>query len=785
MKNLKYRLQSTTSDTNKIHLLNIICYSYRVLNFDSAKYYFQQAVKLGEEIGMQHIVAEAYTVVSSAYRYHYEIDSAIFFASKAAAIYEKSNNHLGLVKTKLIIGEYYMIKAIYPKAYEEYIKAYEIATKYNFLADKADVLVKMADLSMGQNNYELISDKLNQAITIYQSIDSIDQVSRVYSLSMKYKYSKNLAELDSFEDKADAFTKKNWNFLSDFSKVNYLIGKVSSALATKDKTRAQVLLDSAFNLLKNIPSPELNHTQRGTYQELTKKYRQVNNPNKEWESIVYLKNLLAEKNIPNHLISQYVAMAEYNTYYKRYDVALAYIDTAKQISQKCKLSILDYWIYMQEGDIFMAKGQPLKATESYKKAAAVSLKMKNKFQIKKAYSLLKDSYEKSQDYKNAYMVAMQLDTHKDSIYGLEQTSLTKTVENRFEMINKEKELANLATQNELQIKVNSKQRNFNIAIGAALILAVIFLITATYLYQKKEVARMKLEKKSEEVIQQYEELKSQQEKIREQKDQIEQQSEILAHHNKELIKAQEFIALQNEQLHLYTEKLEELIQERTKQISEFSYIAAHNMRAPVARLKGLAYVFNMSPNDVEQNRLITRMSAETAEEIDLVIKEMLDILEINNNSTQVNELISLSNIMEKCLQHFHASIVRSNAVISYDFEAIEQIKSSMLFITNIFNQLIENAIKFTPPERTPEISIKSSIAGEFVKIAFKDNAAGIDVKQFSTDLFRAYKRFNTATPGRGLGLYIVKTQLDVLGGKVELESEVGVGSTFTVYIPFK
>jgi hypothetical protein len=69
-----------------------------------------------------------------------------------------------------------------------------------------------------------------------------------------------------------------------------------------------------------------------------------------------------------------------------------------------------------------------------------------------------------------------------------------------------------------------------------------------------------------------------------------------------------------------------------------------------------------------------------------------------------------------------------------------------------------------------------------VKISVSDNGLGLDINRFKEKLFGLYKRFHTHVDGKGLGLFLVKLQSESLGGRVEIDSELGVGSTFNIYL---
>ena len=94
--------------------------------------------------------------------------------------------------------------------------------------------------------------------------------------------------------------------------------------------------------------------------------------------------------------------------------------------------------------------------------------------------------------------------------------------------------------------------------------------------------------------------------------------------------------------------------------------------------------------------------------------------------------------------------------------------------------MILNSIKYRRGNISPVIEITSRETKEALQLYFKDNGLGIDLKKRGSEVFGLYKRFHFHLPGKGMGLYMVKTQVELLGGEIFIESEVNVGTTFRI-----
>jgi two-component system, OmpR family, phosphate regulon sensor histidine kinase PhoR len=95
--------------------------------------------------------------------------------------------------------------------------------------------------------------------------------------------------------------------------------------------------------------------------------------------------------------------------------------------------------------------------------------------------------------------------------------------------------------------------------------------------------------------------------------------------------------------------------------------------------------------------------------------------------------------------------------------------------------LLSNAIKFKSPEHRPKIFIKTERKNNFIIISIKDNGIGIDSNKQEA-IFSKYFRLENNIEGSGVGLYLVKEIVTNAGGKIVVESQVGKGSEFRVYI---
>lgn len=223
----------------------------------------------------------------------------------------------------------------------------------------------------------------------------------------------------------------------------------------------------------------------------------------------------------------------------------------------------------------------------------------------------------------------------------------------------------------------------------------------------------------------------------------------------------------------------DLIQ-RNKNLEQFSYIVSHNLRAPVVNILGfseLMSVTNYEPNLIQD--AIKGMST-AAQKLDTVIRDMNEILQINTGVSESKEEVHFQDLVQNISVSIDNIIKRENVIIRTNFQSAESILSVKGYLYSIFYNLILNSIKFHKPDISPLIEISSQRTENGVRLIFKDNGMGFDLEKNKQNLFGLYKRFHTKIEGKGMGMYMIKTHVETLGGTISIVSEVDKGAEFTI-----
>lgn len=233
---------------------------------------------------------------------------------------------------------------------------------------------------------------------------------------------------------------------------------------------------------------------------------------------------------------------------------------------------------------------------------------------------------------------------------------------------------------------------------------------------------------------------------------------------------------------------EQLIGELTHKYNElmqFNYIVSHNLRAPIANMLSLTRLLTEEGDDCrpEIRTLIDYLSRSVLS-VDEVIHDLSQILAARSPIHQKMESINLADIIESVENSLENQILASGAKILVEISpGAAHFKSIKSYIQSIVYNLVSNAIKYGSELTRPVIQISAAINRGRLALSVSDNGIGMDLAKIGHQLFGLYKKFNFDKEGRGLGLHMTRTQVVSLGGRIEVKSQPGAGSTFLVTLP--
>ncbi|MCZ8070159.1 MAG: sensor histidine kinase [Bacteroidota bacterium] len=282
-----------------------------------------------------------------------------------------------------------------------------------------------------------------------------------------------------------------------------------------------------------------------------------------------------------------------------------------------------------------------------------------------------------------------------------------------------------------------------------------------------------------------------------QNEELQQQQEELSASQEKLQEANELINQQKNELADYNSHLERLVEEKSKSLSlsnqelvkhnnelrQFSYTVSHNMRGPLARLLGLTDLLQGHQTQPEELEKLLGYIRQSAKDLDTVLKDVSVIIDIRNQLFYIKERVYLQEEWGKVVGMLN-SAGGTLQDFSVDFSQAPFAYVIRPMLHSILYNLATNAIKYRSPDRALQVQVVSQSGREDQTIIrVIDNGLGIDLRQHGDNLFKLYRRFHSHVSGKGIGLYIVKTQLELMAGSIDAESQLNVGSTFTITLP--
>lgn len=227
--------------------------------------------------------------------------------------------------------------------------------------------------------------------------------------------------------------------------------------------------------------------------------------------------------------------------------------------------------------------------------------------------------------------------------------------------------------------------------------------------------------------------------------------------------------------------IRDLVQRNTD-LQQFAHIVSHNVRAPLTNILGLKALLhqNLSQEDLQAVALGLESSAL---KLDEVIHDLNEVLQARQETGELSVWLDLRELMDVTVERLSEMIRLSGATIKLDFSELHSVCSVRSHMLGICYNLLSNAIKFHRKNVAPEVWIRSRDMGNEWALEFTDNGKGIDLSTQRDKLFMFYKKMDLSVAGRGMGLFMTKTRVEALGGRIEVHSGLGEGAVFTVVLP--
>jgi signal transduction histidine kinase len=224
----------------------------------------------------------------------------------------------------------------------------------------------------------------------------------------------------------------------------------------------------------------------------------------------------------------------------------------------------------------------------------------------------------------------------------------------------------------------------------------------------------------------------------------------------------------------------DFLADQNKRLHNFAHIVSHNLRSYSNNLQFMVSLLDDPDLEEAEKPEIFSKIRQLSEQLGTTIHDLDEIVKVNTDTSQKTAEIDLESCFKKVMRALETNITMTEAEVCYDFSQCPTITYVPAYVESIFLNLLTNSLKYRHPDRHPEISCRTYKKGSNIYLEFKDNGIGIDLKKNGKKLFGMYNTFHSNKDAKGIGLFITKNQVEALGGSIEAESTVDVGTTFSI-----
>jgi len=599
-----------------------------------------------------------------------------------------------------------------------------------------------------------LRNSLQSFVTLQTDLGRIFYERGEYEIALKSLYEGlRVAELKSFKvEIIDILLQLGW--------VNFQLGELKQSIVFAD----QALVLAQENSLPNRVAEAL--TLKGVTLSGLKDFA---NAQKNLDQVLVIRENLKDKSKISEILMN-IGFLEVDR--KNYAVARNRFNKSLELAELTKYDFGKAWCLLGLGIANFRIGDYSQATKFLNLAENFSKETSTNEIVIHVYEEKRDLLAAENRFKEALKYSLLAYNLKDSLHRSDLSRRFINLQKIEEIERRDRDIKVLTKDKQLaEDKINLQEYKLNqqfffiaassIGIGLLAALAIVY---ARYYFRVKKLSFT----------------------IKGKNRNIQHQADKLSEINGKLVEQNKLIETQKEQLQRANENLEDEVDHRTAeltrqnfQLEQFAFMTSHNLRAPVARLLGLTQLFNTSNLSDPINQQLVEMIRTTSRDFDGIMRDLASILEIrkgvNGNFAMVN--------LEECLDNAKTTLKDEFAQIQYSMNTKfdERIVYGIQpYLISIFYNLLSNSAKFKKENGMLEIKIASRKGNDCVIIEYQDNGIGFNQNEAGENLFKPYKRFHIHREGKGLGLYMIKLQIESMGGTVFVRSEENKGFSCTI-----
>lgn len=234
-----------------------------------------------------------------------------------------------------------------------------------------------------------------------------------------------------------------------------------------------------------------------------------------------------------------------------------------------------------------------------------------------------------------------------------------------------------------------------------------------------------------------------------------------------------------------------LKQKRLSEVkTDFINNMTHELKTPIATIKLSSDVL-LNPamlNDKDRLKKYAKIIKSENNRLEGQVERVLQVAKLEQDSIELNfEKVNIHDVIKHSVDVYNITVSEREGYISCDLDAEEHIiMADKVHVTNVIHNIIDNGIKYS--KEKPLISIHTETIRKGISISITDNGIGM-TKEHKNNIFEKFYRIPKGSvhdvKGFGIGLFYVKFVIEEHGGKIIVDSELGIGSTFTIWLPIE
>jgi signal transduction histidine kinase len=223
----------------------------------------------------------------------------------------------------------------------------------------------------------------------------------------------------------------------------------------------------------------------------------------------------------------------------------------------------------------------------------------------------------------------------------------------------------------------------------------------------------------------------------------------------------------------------DLVSLKNERLQNFTYIVSHNLRSYATNLQFMVNL-HMETDSAEDRQEVFSHIKTISTSLNTTVEHLNEIVKFEADVDKEKSLIEFDLLFTNIVNALQSNISLADATIISDFTQCPFVLYLPAYLESIFHNLLTNALKYRDPERQAVIKCESKELDGHTYITFEDTGVGIDLERHGEKVFGMYQTFHRNNDSQGIGLYITRNQVEALGGSISVESEVGVGTKFTI-----